>query len=111
MVGALPGFMGHETMKRVIMAKRNIVDISFYPEDPFTLDKLAKENNVVAVMDCGQPNHVWTAREGRVDPYAVKDTKCQARQGSKQQVAVVAPQSIVRNATGPRRKGEQELDA
>ena len=52
-VGALPGFMGHETMKRVIMAKKNIVDISFYPEDPFTLDKLAKENNVVAVMDCG----------------------------------------------------------
>ena len=52
-VGALPGFMGHETMKRVIMAKKNIVDISFYPENPFTLDKLAKENNVVAVMDCG----------------------------------------------------------
>ena len=42
-VGALPGFMGYETMKRVIMAKKNIVDISFYPEDPFTLDKLAKE--------------------------------------------------------------------
>ena len=52
-VGALPGFMGHETMKKVIMAKKNIVDISFYPENPFTLDKLAKENNVVAVMDCG----------------------------------------------------------
>ena len=27
--------------------------ISFYPEDPFGLDQLAKENNVVAVMDCG----------------------------------------------------------
>ena len=52
-VGALPGFMGYETMKRVILAKKNIVDISFYPEDPFGLDQLAKENNVVAVMDCG----------------------------------------------------------
>ena len=52
-VGALPGFMGYETMKRVIMAKKNIVDISFYPEDPFGLDKLAKDNNVIAVMDCG----------------------------------------------------------
>ena len=52
-VGALPGFMGFETMKRVIMAKKNIVDISFYPEDPFGLDKLAKENNVIAIMDCG----------------------------------------------------------
>ena len=52
-VGALPGFMGYETMKRVIMAKKNIVDISFYPEDPFGLDDLAKEKGVVAVMDCG----------------------------------------------------------
>jgi len=52
-VGALPGFMGYNTMKRVIEAKKNIVDISFYPEDPFGLDKRAKENHVVAVMDCG----------------------------------------------------------
>ena len=52
-VGALPGFMGYNIMKRVIEAKKNIVDISFYPEDPFGLDKRAKENNVVAVMDCG----------------------------------------------------------
>ena len=52
-VGALPGFMGYEIMKRVIMAKKNIVDISFYPEDPFDLDKLAKDNDVIAVMDCG----------------------------------------------------------
>jgi saccharopine dehydrogenase-like NADP-dependent oxidoreductase len=35
------------------MQKKNIVDISFYPEDPFKLDELAKKNNVVAVMDCG----------------------------------------------------------
>jgi len=52
-VGALPGFMGFEIMKTIIKAKKNIVDISFYPENPFELDKLAKENNVVAVMDCG----------------------------------------------------------
>ena len=52
-VGAVPGFMGYQMMKDVIEAKKNIVDISFYPEDPFGLDKLAKQNNVVAVMDCG----------------------------------------------------------
>ena len=52
-VGALPGFMGYRAMERVIKCGKNIVDISFYPEDPFGLDKLAKENNVVAVMDCG----------------------------------------------------------
>ena len=52
-VGALPGFMGYKAMERVIKCGKNIVDISFYPEDPFGLDKLAKENEVVAVMDCG----------------------------------------------------------
>ena len=52
-IGAVPGFMGYKMMKDVIKAEKNIVDISFYPEDPFELDKLAKENNVIAVMDCG----------------------------------------------------------
>ena len=52
-VGALPGFMGFRVMKRVIESKKNIVDISFFPEDPFDLDQIAKQNKVVAVMDCG----------------------------------------------------------
>tara|TARA_B100001758_G_scaffold247959_1_gene269196 strand:+ start:22511 stop:23617 length:1107 start_codon:yes stop_codon:yes gene_type:complete len=52
-VGAVPGFMGYQMMQNVIEAKKNIVDISFYPEDPFGLDELAKEKGVVAVMDCG----------------------------------------------------------
>jgi saccharopine dehydrogenase-like NADP-dependent oxidoreductase len=29
------------------------VDISFFPEDPFLLDELAKKNNVTIVTDCG----------------------------------------------------------
>ena len=33
-VGALPGFMGYEIMKQVILAKKNIVDISFYLKTP-----------------------------------------------------------------------------
>ena len=52
-VGAVPGFMGYKMMKDVIESGKNIVDISFYPEDPFGLDELAKEKGVVAVMDCG----------------------------------------------------------
>ena len=52
-VGALPGDMGFETMKQVILSKKDVVDISFFPEDPFALDQLAKENNVTAIMDCG----------------------------------------------------------
>jgi saccharopine dehydrogenase-like NADP-dependent oxidoreductase len=52
-VGAVPGFMGYKMMKDVIEAGKNIVDISFYSEDPFGLDELAKEKKVIAVMDCG----------------------------------------------------------
>ena len=45
--------MGFETLKAVINAKKNVVDISFFPEDALQLDKLAKEKNVTAITDCG----------------------------------------------------------
>ncbi|MCG3226313.1 MAG: saccharopine dehydrogenase NADP-binding domain-containing protein [Candidatus Heimdallarchaeota archaeon] len=52
-IGALPGFMGYQALKAVIEAGKNIVDISFFEEDPFSLDELAKEKGVTAVVDCG----------------------------------------------------------
>lgn len=52
-IGAVPGFMGYRTAQTVIEAKKNMVDISFFPEDPFGLDELAKKNNVTIVTDCG----------------------------------------------------------
>ncbi len=52
-VGAVPGFLGFQTVKTVIEAGKNMVDISFFPEDPFLLDELAKKNNVTVITDCG----------------------------------------------------------
>jgi len=52
-VGAVPGFMGYQIMKAVIEAGKNMVDISFMPEDFFQLDGLAKKHNVCVVADCG----------------------------------------------------------
>jgi lysine 6-dehydrogenase len=52
-VGAVPGFMGFETCRTVIECSKNMVDISFFPEDPFLLDELAKEKGVTVVTDCG----------------------------------------------------------
>ena len=40
-IGALPGFMGFNALESVISAAKNIVDISFFSEDPFLLDELA----------------------------------------------------------------------
>lgn len=52
-IGAVPGFMGFNILKTVITEGKNVVDISFFDEDPFLLDSLAKDNNVTAVIDCG----------------------------------------------------------
>jgi saccharopine dehydrogenase-like NADP-dependent oxidoreductase len=52
-VGAVPGFMGFKTVRTVIEAGKDMVDISFFPEDPFELDALAKTNSVTVVTDCG----------------------------------------------------------
>lgn len=50
---AVPGFMGFETVRAVIEAGKNIVDISFFPEDALALDALAKAKGVTVITDCG----------------------------------------------------------
>ena len=52
-IGSVPGFMGYAMLETVIRAGKNIVDISYFPEDPFGLDDLAKAKGVTAVVDCG----------------------------------------------------------
>ena len=52
-IGAVPGFMGFQTLRTVIEAGRNAVDISFFPEDALALDVPARANGVTAVVDCG----------------------------------------------------------
>jgi saccharopine dehydrogenase-like NADP-dependent oxidoreductase len=52
-ITAVPGFMGYKTLEAVINCGKNIVDISFFPEDVLQLDKLAKEKNVTVITDCG----------------------------------------------------------
>ena len=50
---AVPGFLGFETLKTIIEAGKNVVDISFFPENALELDALAKEKKVTAIVDCG----------------------------------------------------------
>ena len=52
-INAVPGFMGFRTLKAIIEAGKNVVDIAFFIEDPFQLDELARQKNVTAIMDCG----------------------------------------------------------
>ena len=52
-ISAVPGFMGFETLLKIIKTGANVVDIAFFPEDPFSLEEFAREQNVTAVIDCG----------------------------------------------------------
>ncbi len=52
-INAVPGFMGFETLRSVIEAGKNVVDIAFYPEDMFDLNGLAEQKGVCAICDMG----------------------------------------------------------
>ena len=50
---AVPGFLGFQTLKAIIEAGKNVIDISFFPEDAMELETLARSKNVTAIVDCG----------------------------------------------------------
>ena len=65
-LNAVPGFMGYATLAAIIEARRNVVDISFFAEDPFTLDDRAVEAGVTAIVDCGVSPGLSNLLIGRV---------------------------------------------
>jgi len=52
-VCAVPGHMGFATLNTIIERGKDVVDISFFPEDAFELDDLAVRRSVTAAVDCG----------------------------------------------------------
>ncbi|MET0462691.1 MAG: saccharopine dehydrogenase C-terminal domain-containing protein [Chitinophagaceae bacterium] len=52
-VTAVPGFMGYSTLEAVINSGKNVVDISFFPENALELNQLAIQNNCTVITDCG----------------------------------------------------------
>ncbi|MBI2121650.1 MAG: saccharopine dehydrogenase NADP-binding domain-containing protein [Candidatus Sungbacteria bacterium] len=52
-VSAVLSRMGFATLKNIIEAGKNVVDITFSAEDPLKLDELAGKNDVIAIVDCG----------------------------------------------------------
>jgi len=66
-LSAVPGFMGYETLKTIIEAGKNAIDIAFFPEDLFTLDELAKEKGVIVISDIGVAPGMSNVLIGHVD--------------------------------------------
>ncbi|GAB4226855.1 MAG: saccharopine dehydrogenase family protein [Acidobacteriota bacterium] len=52
-VNALPGALGFRALAALLARRVPVVDISFMPEDPRTLDAAARAAGVPAVTDCG----------------------------------------------------------
>ena len=66
---AVPGFLGYNALKTIINARKDVVDISFSPENILDLNDLAKEKGVTVIVDAGVapgiPNYLlgyWDAQ-------------------------------------------------
>lgn len=52
-VNALPGFLGFRILKKALDLGRDLVDVSFMPEDPLPLNDEARRRGVRVVVDAG----------------------------------------------------------
>lgn len=74
---AVPGFLGFQTLKTIIETGKNVVDISFFPENSLELDDLAKEKGVTAIVDCGVAPGMDNIILGRYNElYTLTDFEC-----------------------------------
>lgn len=53
LITALPGSIAFETIKSMLTLGKPIVDISFFNEDPYSLDKIARDSKCLYVPDAG----------------------------------------------------------
>jgi saccharopine dehydrogenase-like NADP-dependent oxidoreductase len=52
-INAVPGSIGFKVLESLISLNKNVVDISFFAEDPFELDEQTKHRNLTVIVDCG----------------------------------------------------------
>ncbi|MBN1878448.1 MAG: saccharopine dehydrogenase NADP-binding domain-containing protein [Anaerolineae bacterium] len=108
---AVPGFMGFATLKKIIQASKNVVDISFFPEDAFLLDELAQSQGVTAVVDCGVAPGLCNIQAGYADTLLdhVERYECyvgglpHVRQWPYEYKAVFSPVDVLEEYTRPAR--------
>jgi len=110
-INAVPGFMGFSVMKAIVEVGKNMVDIAFFPEDPFQLDELAKKNNVIALMDCGVAPGMSNILVGYADYVLDKTEKVEIYVGGLPEIrkwpyeykAVFSPIDVIEEYTRPAR--------
>jgi lysine 6-dehydrogenase len=110
-VNAVPGFMGYQTLKAIINAGKNAIDIAFFPEDPFALNQLAKEKDVTVIVDFGVAPGMSNVLVGYADHLLDKTTNAMIYVGGLPRVrewpyeykAVFSPVDVIEEYTRPAR--------
>ncbi len=110
-INAVPGFMGFQTLKAIIEAGKNVVDIAFFIEDPFELDELARKNNVTAIMDMGVAPGMCNVLIGYADHLLDETTNIlymvgglpEIREWPYEYKAVFSPVDVIEEYTRPAR--------
>jgi saccharopine dehydrogenase-like NADP-dependent oxidoreductase len=110
-INAVPGFMGFRTLRAIIEAGKNVVDIAFFIEDPFQLDELARKNGVTAIMDMGVAPGMCNVLIGYAD-HLLDETKevlymvgglPEVREWPYEYKAVFSPIDVIEEYTRPAR--------
>lgn len=115
-INAVPGHVGYKTLERIILAGKNAVDISFFPEDPFQLDELAQSMKVSVVVDCGVAPGLDNIILGKMcDELIVTDFEClvgglpEARKFPFEYKAPFSPADVIEEYTRPARLVENGI--
>lgn len=66
-VSAVPGARGYRMLQRIVEAGKDVVDISFFPQDARLLEPLVKQHGVVAAVDCGVAPGLWNMVLGHAE--------------------------------------------
>ncbi len=117
-INAVPGFMGFKTLKALIEAKKNVVDIAFFPEDMFDLHELAIENDVCVISDIGVAPGMSNLLVGYADHLLDKTEKAVIYVGGLPKVrtwpyeykAVFSPVDVIEEYTRPARYIENGIE-
>jgi lysine 6-dehydrogenase len=110
-LNAVPGFMGFQTLRAIIEAGKNAVDIAFFPEDPFELDAMAKEKKVTVIMDFGVAPGMSNLLIGYADHMLEETTNAliyvgglpKVREWPYEYKAVFSPVDVIEEYTRPAR--------
>jgi lysine 6-dehydrogenase len=110
-VSAVPGFMGFETLKRIIESEKDVVDIAFFPEEALELDALAKEKGVTVIVDAGVAPGLCNIMAGYLDSQLdqVNEYLCfvgglpKTREWPYEYKAVFSPADVLEEYTRPAR--------